>query len=324
MNFLSIVNMVVREAGIGLDPLTSVTFATASLIDPMYEKIKQWVIQAWKTVELERDVTEWRVATGLALVKPRLRFYDASDLGGGTFQGNAISSETGQAFALAPPIYTDIAQTQGYADIIGRPTTADTLGDDITLNFALRQGENIFFPDDVAPNSVYRFFGWGEYNLIDQNEPLDTPMTDVLDIHLTTMCILSDNSDSVQEQPLDYVPWSDWSLGRINQPGTPTIPLSFTQNLQGKILFNTPLDKPYRIKFTYTKKIQELSAWDDIPQGLRTDWHEMIAWLALSQYGQYDCQPNVVAYAKENYMRYKRRVERLNMPTVYFNPSVRW
>jgi hypothetical protein len=308
----------------GLEPLTSITFPNASVVDPMYGKAQNWVAQAYKTVQLERDTTEWRVETGLAVIRPRLRFYDASDLGGGTFQGNAVSGETGQSFALSAPIYTKADESVGYADIIGMPTTADTLGDDITLNFALRQGENIFFPDDVAPNSVYRFFGWGEYNFLDGNDPLDTDATDIQDIHLTTMAILSDNSDDLQVQPLDYIPWSDWALGRINQPGTPTTPLAFTKNPQGRFIFNTPLDKPYRVKFSYTKKIHSLSVYNDIPEGLRTDFHEMIAWMALSQYGKFDCQPNVVQYANENYMRYKRRVERLDMPTVYFNPAVRW
>lgn len=324
MNYLELVNQTIREAGITDLPLTSANFATAEIEAPIYGKLKYWVNQAWTDIQLERDENKWQTGTAIVLLRPRLRFYDAADLGGGTFQGNAVSGETDVSLALSPPIYFTGSTTEGYADVIGQPTASEPLGDDNALYALLRMGENIYFPDPTTPNSTYRFFGWGEYNFLDQNEPLDTPLTDIAEVHHQTVRILSDQSEDTQEMPLRYVPFSDWQMyvpAYVNAPATPTF---FTQNIQGKFIFNSPLDRPYRLKFNYTKFPQTLVAYNDIPQGLEARYHEGIAWRALEKYGEYDNRPAVVARARKELMKYKRWQERNNLPDFHFDTYARW
>lgn len=324
MNYLDLVNETIREAGIEDEYLTSLNFANAEALAPMYGKVKRWVNQAWNGIQLERDDYRWQTGSGMVLLRPRLRFYDAADLGAGTFSGNAITGETGIEFALSPPIYTDTAETEGYADVIGQPTTNDGLGDDNALYANLRQGENIYFPDTDTPHSTYRFFGWGEYNFLDQNEPLDTNLSDIAEIHQTTLRVISDFSDNAQGTPLVYLPYNEWQLKLpwvSDAPGTPT---SYTQNIQGKFIFNPPLDRPYRVKFNYTRKPQVLVAYNDIPQGLKAELHEIIVWKALRKYGEYDQRPGVQARADREIKAVMRRQERHDLPVPHFDPGVNW
>lgn len=324
--FLQLTNFVIREAGIEDEPLTSVTFATAEAISPIYGKIKHWVNQAWMDIQQERDNYTWQTGQAVVLLRPRIRFYDAIDLGGGTWTGNAVSSETDVQLAFAAPIYFAGSTTQGYADIIGSPTTADTLGDDNTLSQALRMGENIFFPDSETPDSSYRFFGWGEYNFIDQDEPLDSPITDVADVHHNTVRILSDNSSDTNGFPLVYIPYHDWQLGHPFYQDTPSAPIAYTQNIQGKFIFNGPLDKPYRLKFSYTKNPQELVLHGDIPQGLRPEFHNSIGWRALEKYGEYDGRlASVAQRARRELLKMKNHQEKRDLPQMFLNTeSIRW
>jgi hypothetical protein len=324
MNYLEMVNMGIRESGITDDPLTSFDFATADTRAPIYEKMKRWVNQGWGDIQLERDEWTWQTGTALVVLRPRIRFYDAADLGGGTFQGDAVTGETDVSLSLSPPIYFTGSTTEGYADVIGQPTASEPLGDDNSLYANLRMGESIYFPDKDTPSSTYRFFGWGEYNFLDQNEPLDTPLTDIGQIHQQTVQILSDRSEDTNGTALPYIPFSDWQF-RFPQTFTnPSTPVAFTQNIQGKFIFNSGLDRPYRLKFNYTKKPQTLSTYNDIPQGLDVRFHEAIVWRALEKYGEYDSRPGVVARARKELMKFKRWQERSDLPNFHFDTTVRW
>lgn len=325
MNNLEIVNEVITESGIEDELLTSATFPTAETIAPIYRKIKKWVVDAWTDIQDERDDYTWHTGTALVVLRPRISFYDATDLGGGTWTGNSVSGETGVELAFAPPLYTDVGNTEGYADVMGSPTMADPLGDDNSLNLPLRVGENIFFPDSLTPNSSYRFKGWGTYNFLDQNEPLDTTLTDIADVNHKTMCVISDNSDHTQDFPLIYVPYNDWQYGVPNLYTEPSCPTYYTQDVTGRFVFNGPLDKPYRIKFDYTRKPQSLALWNDTPRGLRSEAHMAIVWKALEKYGEYDQRPAVVARARREYKRYQKFVSKRDEPQWYFSTgSVRW
>ena len=325
MNYLEITNEVIAESGIEDELLTSGTFPTAQSIAPIYRKIKKWVVDAWLDIQDERDNYTWQTGTAIVVLRPRISFYDATDLGGGTWTGNSVSSQTNVELAFAPPFYTDVGNTEGYADIVGSPTTADTLGDDNTLNEPLRIGENIFFPDTLTPNSSYRFKGWGSYNFLDQNEPLDTILTDIADVHHKTVRILSDNSDSTQEFPIQYTPYNDWQYDSVYSYSAPACPMSFTQDTTGRFIFDGPLDKPYRLKFDYTKKPQILTVYSDIPEGLRSEAHMAIVWKALEKYGEYDQRPAVVARARREYKRYQKFISKRNEPQWYLSThNVRW
>lgn len=323
-NFLQLTNGVIREAGVTDEPLTSATFATAETqLAPIYGRFKEWVSQSWIDIQLERDENRWQTGTGIALLRPRIRFYDAIDLGGGTFQGDAVTGETDVSLYLSPPIYFTGSTTEGFADVLGQPTGAEPLGDDNALNAQLRFGERIFFPDKETPSSSYRFFGWGEYNFLDQNEPLDTPMTDIAEVHHQTVRLLSDESENSQGFSLRYVPFSDWQM-MYPLPDAPATPTVFTQNIQGRFIFNSPIARPYRVKFNYTKKPQTLVLYNDIPQGLEARFHDAIMWRALQKYGEYDNRPVVVARATKELMKYKRWQERNDLPDFHFDSGVRW
>lgn len=325
MNYLELVNMVIEESGIDDDELTALNFADARQYGPIYGRIKKWVVQSWNDIQEERDEWNWKTGTGIALLRPRLKFYDAISLGGSPV-GDAETGETEISLGLSPPIYTNASQTEGYADVVGQPSVGDTLADDNTLYASLRVGEPILFPNKASPHASYSFFGWGDYNFTDQAMPLDTDLSDVAQVHQQTLRILShESSNDVEGTIVQYVPFSDWQLRApsvvTENPGTPAY---YTQNIQGRFIFNSPLDRPYRVKFNYTKRPQELVNYNDIPQGLPVEQHANIAWRALEKYGEYHQRAGVIARARKEYMKFKKRQERRETPLLHFDSGIRW
>lgn len=325
MNYLDLVNFVIRESGIQDEELTSGTFATATVLAPIYGKIKYWVNQAWKDIQEEKQEYKWQTGKGVALLRPRLRFYDAINLGGGSFSGNCQTAESKISFATSPPIYFSGSTTEGYVDIIGQPENINTLDSSNTFHGELRVGENIYYPNLQTPSATFRFQSWGEYNFTDQNEPLDTPVTDVGHIHRVPITLLPDDAaQGAQGLVVPYKPFDEWEVAIPAVYPQPASPLYWTETTQGKLIFTSPLDRPYRVSFSYTKKPQQLSSYNDIPQGLDVEKHEYIGWKAVEKYAEYQQRAGVAARASKEIAKFRNRLDKTDVPIISVNPKIRW
>lgn len=315
--YLDLVNFVVRESGQDLAELTSGEFASPP--DRMYEKIKNWVRQAARQIQLERNEWEFRRKEGVALLYPRIEFYDLLS-SGGTPDGDAVSTETDKAFATGPAIFT--SSETGFSDIIGLPNTTSPINAINRLNFRLRMGETINFGGTPVDCS-YRFKRWGTYNLTDQNYPLDTDLSDVSTIDLNTMTVLPDTTTDTVTRTLQFVPWekindSWWS--DIASLGTPQF---YTKTPNGRFMFYPKLDQPMRFRFEYTSTEDELTNATDTPSWLPEKWHDGIGWLATSYYGDFE-DPKVAQRAFRRWWNIKQQMERDIMPVVSLSPLRMW
>ena len=124
---------------------------------------------------------------------------------------------------------------------------------------------------------------------------------------------------------LRYISYTDWPdvFGRspayreynatvANKQGTPKW---WTIDLQGRMyLYPTP-DKVYTIEFTQPRVLQELQSEEDVPI-LPSEYHMMIVWRALMEYGFYHDDGSVLNKARAKYTLYKKRLESYEMPDV--------
>jgi hypothetical protein len=317
MNNLELVNGVIVESGVDLAELTSANFAAPP--DKMFTRIKRMVRQANKQMQLERDEYFTRVKEGVALVSPRFEFYDYLDLVPTTLpEGVAVSAETEHDFTTAPAIFS--TATTGFSDITAVDGTA--VGIDNQMNFQLKIGENILYPDATAPDASTRFKRWGTYNFTDQNATLDTILTDVSDIHLDTMRYTVDSLEDAGNRPIQYVPLFDFpDHCWYDSPGQPRV---FTQDATGRYAFWPHPAFPIRLRFKYTASVEDLILFDDEPTWLRTQWHEAIMWLAVKYFAEYIQNPALEQRAYRRWNNTKQQMERNEMPTAGFNPVRMW
>lgn len=318
MNYLQLVNRTLLESGLDSAPLTSGNFAIPP--DRMYDRLKHWVAEANRQMQRERQEYQTLVKEGVALVSPRFSFYDYNDIVPATLpQGDARSVDTNKLFTTAPAIFS--TTTEGYSDITA--VNNEVVSVDNPVNFALKIGEVINYPPP-APEAITRFKRWGTYNLTDQNATLDTLMTDVDTVHLTSMTFTVDSRNTADRRTIPYVPFDSSDFPEHGcWYGTPGEPRLFTKIPDGRLAFYPHPAYPIRIRFNYTKKIQELSAFDDIPTWLDEKWHDGIVYLAASYYGDYE-DPKVSQRSYRRYWNAKQQMERELAPVPSFRPAQLW
>lgn len=142
---------------------------------------------------------------------------------------------------------------------------------------------------------------WKSFDFSEELAP-DDYIGELVEIDPTTFQLIDHESISPSTvYNLTCLPWSVFSyrFDRLtNVPGTPVfISLDNTGRWR---LFPHP-DRPVTLKFEYNRKPQILTEFDDIPKGLPDDFMELIMWLAVRMYGEFDEQPSVQRRAERYY-----------------------
>lgn len=103
------------------------------------------------------------------------------------------------------------------------------------------------------------------------------------------------------EIKLSYIPWEQFifQMDNANQP--PGAPRLVTEDNTGRWKFYPALDRPYTILFDYVRNPQTVSAFDDTFKKIPDDLTDVIMWLALIYYGEYNEQPSVQMRAMKHY-----------------------
>lgn len=121
-------------------------------------------------------------------------------------------------------------------------------------------------------------------------------------------------------RPLPFVPWSIFSIQYDNLTTAPAMPKFITEDNTGRWrLFPHP-QVPITLKFDYNRIPQELVLFDDVPKGLPNDFMELVMWLAIRMYGEYDEQPSVARRAERYYKDLLQRLQIKYRPKFRFQP----
>lgn len=120
------------------------------------------------------------------------------------------------------------------------------------------------------------------------------------------------------------LPFMHWELFRQRYDNTaiaPSQPRVITKDNTGRYRFFPAPDRPYTILFDFVRKPQVFEAFDDVPEGIPDDYADLIMWLTVIYYAQYDEQPSVERRATKNYKDMMFRLQMLYRDTFHFVPA---
>ena len=338
--FLSLVNDTMREAGADIDQLSTI-ITTGNTIQ---SKFCNWVIQSWEEIQTDYNAWSFMKTNAVVYIYPRIHFYD-----GTTSYATNTSMEdvllTGEDWDLSgysslTILYFDPADasaistpTEGYIDLKVVP--------DAPLDFSIPVGLELTTPDTAAGRTFKGYFKhWGHYNLGDTNYPftgqgVSTDTSDISEVDWNSFRMFDDaetrpaasgnylNYNDSREVPLRFFTWDQFTssgLDRNQSPGTPQV---VTQTDTGEVMFWPAPARTYTCRFSYTKNPQTFSADADVPTGLPSRFHRVIAWAAVMKYALYDEQPALLRRAEQEYSKLMRKMRRDLLPKISISTDYR-
>lgn len=304
MNYLQLVNRTIFEAGVELDELTSGNFASPS--DPMYRRFKNYVRDAWFELQMSRNEWEFKVKQAMVEIRPRVLVTNGNRTLAppvdSVYEGDTSENLfTVKAVTLLSGAWA-AGTAQAYLDL-----------DDLSAN-QWTFGETF---DEVDPDpanvNVFKLKWYGQYDLVED-------ITDAFEINKSSFYI--QNVDGTNRRRLQWVSWETFQqMANASGSGFFGEPTFITETQEGKWdVFPRPAIQQ-RIWFDYTAVPQELSAATDTPL-LPTEYHEIIIWQALMNYGDYDEKPQVFQRAERRMKRYQNVLEFNKLPTLSFGVNI--
>lgn len=306
MNYLTLVNETIREAGITLDALTSSDFASTT--DPMKVRFKNWVAQAWREIQMDRGEWEFLTKEANVIISPRM-YVELGD--------RATAPASGYTYTTTE---TDVDfEVVGVTTLSGdwSAGTAAAYIDFIDATGAFKFNETA---DETSPTSanldVFTIRDWGRYDLSTLVDDLDEPNVRNFFIQETGGSSDQDNTSSTELTPLPFIAWDTFRNNYENSSITGK-PILFTQAPNGDYDVYPRPDKQYLLKFSYVTAPVGLSAYTDTPV-IDDKFQWAIVWRAVMFWAQYDRQVDAESRAFKNYRFYKRQLDK------YLKPKFTW
>lgn len=298
MDFLELVNFAIEESGLELDLLDEDTWDSYVAGRRVYPRLKRYVRQSWKNIQMSRNQWEFGSAKVTQIVFPRFVVTD--------FTGGMGMPAPGEIY---------VGEDSEFVLTVLRVITND-LDDSLTIEFSStgeyripRYGE-VFNRDDAGASFV--FSGRGSYNF-----GLDVPQ--LAEIQWSTFTITGDNTAPM---PAVYIPYDTWMYEVYDfASGSRTAPYFVSQDYKGEVVFLHQTYQPFHVSFIYAVQPQILEEWDDVPRGMPEAYHEWIAWESVKRIATYDKNPQLYAHAERNAQFFRNRAESNLMPHLSWGSS---
>lgn len=311
-DFRTLVNRALTECGASLDTIEAADFTSPS--DSIQRKMKTWVGQAWREIQME--INDWQYMSKQAQLEiyPQFLITDGDRAtapgAGADFEGDDTDSTFN---LLATPTLLSGAWATGTAVAIMKYSA---------LSGQPKWGE---YYDETSPGTqadCVRLKWWGRYNLSSLVSDLLEANTSTFFIQSTGGATLQTNTADADNGALTYVPWATWLQAYEGDATTRGRPLFFTQTPEGWYDFWPRPDEGYLLNFTYTAEPQELSAAADEPTGLDSQYQDLIVWRAVMYWADYQERPSQFARAERRYETIYNRLNRNQKPQFAFGPNV--
>lgn len=145
---------------------------------------------------------------------------------------------------------------------------------------------------------------------------------EICEINPVTFQMIDHESDSPSTvRNLTFVPWEVYSM-RYDRLTTPVgTPIYITEDNTGRYRLYPHPDRPVTLKFEFNRLPQTLVEFDDVPKGLPNDFMELIMWLAIRMYGEFDEQPSVQRRAERYYKDMLQRLQIKYRPKFRLTPK---
>jgi hypothetical protein len=320
-DYRTLTNDAMRESGATLTDLTTTTFVSTTEDLPV--KFKQWVLQAYREIQMERQSWEPTYKEVYKILRPRMRVYANAGATPTTaaYLRGLESASTNQAVQFVDFSAAWAAGSVGNIEFVTQDNPYkfgemcdrnNSAGTQVTANYCIVLGYGLYnlqaaFTGSATATTVFEpdkekfFLGAG------------TNSSDALGSVFTF-------TSTIRNKLLSYMPWQQWvDNGFEAETSAPRgEPVYFTENPEGLYDFYPRPDTQYRLSYWAQQAIEELSG--STPTATQTripaDFQDAIIWRAVMYYAEHDRKPELFQIASRRYVFYKTRMEDLLMPQV--------
>lgn len=226
---------------------------------------------------------------------------------------NILGAATGHLY-----VYRDISTWGGVpvGEVINEVLVATGYIADASINspIILTVGEY------TEPRKSY-LHSWKSFLFSEENSSNDY-VHEVSEIDNNSFHIIDHEADSPSTaRPLTFVPWHIFSVQYDSLTTPPSTPIYITEDNTGRWRLYPHPDRPVTLKFSYSRTPQNLVEWDDEPKGLPADFTDLVMWLAVRMYGEFDEQPSVARRAERYYKDLLQRLQIKYRPKFRMQPK---
>lgn len=314
LTFLEIVNRAITESKATLDELTSVNFATPPRTI-LYNHFKNWVNDAY--VELAAERPEWffRRERALVSIRPRLFLKDVSVT---LLVGDVLVGD------ISGVVLT-VEDTHDFEEIEENLASEITVSVSVDTTAALQElirGETLSRTSLTPGTAIATLVGLGRYDFQDLVPTLDLvdpytiqvhPPVDDVTVNYGTL-----GTNKYRVIPVEHRHWSpEYDLF----PWTSGYPKYITQTDQGTYAIYPQPDEEMLLSFEYTRELQRMSVWDDVPEALPADKHMYLVWKAIEEFADFDNNAGLWKRANKHVKKYEYSLYRDQLPQLKWAPS---
>lgn len=173
---------------------------------------------------------------------------------------------------------------------------------------------------ELTPTNAY-LHSWKSFDFSEENAA-DDFQNEIMEIDPTSFRIINRSNESPSSNiVLPFMPWHEFDLRFNSLSIVPSTPQFITEDNTGRWrLFPHP-DVPFTLKFSFSRLAQELALWSDVPKGLPSQFSDLIMWLAVVYYAEWDEQPSVQRRATRYYKDSLQRVMLMYRPKFRLRPK---
>ena len=318
-NYLALVNDVIDESKITLDPLTSANFASPPRT-LMYNRIKKWVKESYEEIIDERP--EWYFTQERAIVTVGPRLHLAGITGGWVpAVGDVITGQTSGVVFTVTQVFSDFEAPSEAA-------TSVTIGvsyTDIPVLYSqllLNELVDVFQSPTTYSDAAY-IEGRGRYNFQELIPTLDQINQRTVTVQPTVRGLTPNTNpnDNATAWPVAYGYWYNWNFPASNWADSSGRPNFILETEDGNFDFFPRPDGLYDISFDFTQKPNVLAIHSDLPYLLSDKFHKLIVWRAMIKLADFEGNQKMYATAKKGSDAYYNRLLRDRLPKSMFNLS---
>lgn len=308
LTYLNLVNTVLAEAKITLDPLTAANF-----LDPprtaMYKNVQRWVNEAMRELLTTRNEWFTRKERTLVEIYPRVQLADAivPPIVGYHYRGKT----SGVEFVVKAIHETKIQEGSNYTEAT---VSIEFIDNEFQLSdFATGELLDVINPAPTMDAAVYKASGFYDLKALPGNAELIDARS------ITFQPTIDDYEDgaSWNNNPATLVSWRDFRDVRFGYKMTTDVgPMFVTQTPMGSYAFWPELSKKVLISYDYTRAIQDMVAWDDVPVGIPDKYQMWIVWRAVQEYGDFQQSGQIWSRGNKNAEKFMLLMDRDNAPEV--------
>ena len=302
--YLDLCNKVIQESANELNELTLANWNSPEAGRRLYPRIKRYVAEAWKMLQMERDEWEFKSAERSFYIQPKMVVTSGS--GTPPVPGEQFKNTRTQDVMNIVAIETisgDWATNDWVGQITFEPTTPVTL-----FPFQIED----VFEIVLDPATTFVYDRTGSYSFF-----TDDPT--MREIQWTTFV---GRSTKMSPTPIYFIPWSNWlMLDADFSVSYRTLPQYVSQDYQGNLVFYPQTTDPFYVSFTYDTSPQLLTDPEDVPVKMKEEYHDWIAWKALQMLARYDKNVTLLTWATSMETFYRRRADKEFMPIPQWGES---